>query len=146
MIWLRIVLAAALLLQAASSGFPLLAFVAYRLGLIHPTVGAAARMTPLWAATPAWQLWVWLGGILVLLAAALRLVLFRPALLPYVLGVGINLALQQVMQRSEAYRQVFGSALSRFDYARLAILVLLAALIWWVEQQPRRDGRQGTLV
>jgi hypothetical protein len=138
MIWLRIVLAAAVMLQAASSGFPLLGFAAYRFGLIHPTTGAAALMVPLWGATPAWQLAVWFIAILVLLAAAVRLILRRPALLPYVVAIAGNFGLQQLMQRSEAYRQVFGTVTPRFDYDRLAILVLMGVLIWWVEQQPAK--------
>jgi hypothetical protein len=140
MIWLRVVIAAALLLQAVSSGLPLLAFLAYRLGLIHPTSGPAATMAPLWRATPAWQLAVWLVAILILLGAALRLVLRRSALALYVVAVVVNFGLQQLMQRSDAYRQVFGTATPGFDYARLAILLLVGALIWWVEQQPARQG------
>jgi hypothetical protein len=138
MIWLRVILAVALLLQAASSGLPLLAFLTYRLGLIHPTSGPAATMAPLWRATPAWQLAVWLVAILILLAAALRLVLRRSALGLYVVAIVVNFALQQFMQRSDAYREVFGTTAPGFDYARLAILVLLGAMIWWVEQQPAK--------
>jgi hypothetical protein len=138
MIWLRVILAVALLLQAASSGVPLLAFVAYRLQLIHPTSGAGAVMVPLWRATPAWQLSVWLVAILILLAAALRLVLSRSALWLYIAAIAVNFGLQQLMQRSEAYRQVFGTVTPHFDYARLAILALVGALIWWVEQQPAK--------
>ena len=140
MLWLRIVLAVAVLLQAASSGFPLLGFTAYRLGLVHPTVASGARMVPLWSATPAWQLAVWLVAILILLAAAVRLVLRRSALLLYIAAIAINFGLRQLMQHSEGYRQVFGTVTPRFDYARLAILVLLGALIWWVEQQPAKPG------
>ncbi len=138
MIWLRIVLAAAVTLQAASSGFPLLGFAAYRFGLIHPTSGAAALMVPLWSATPAWQLAVWLFGVLFLLGAALRLILRRPALLLYAAAIGVNFGLQQLMQRGEAYRQVFGTVTPRFDYDRLAILVLVGVLIWWIEQHPAK--------
>jgi len=136
MIWLRVILAVALVLQAASSGLPLLAFVAYRAGLIHPTSGPAATMAPLWRATPLWQIGVWFAAILILLVAALRLVLKRSALLLYVVAIGVNFGLQQLMQRSDAYREVFGTNTPGFDYARLAILVLVGALIWWVEQQP----------
>lgn len=138
MIWLRVLLAVALLLQAASSGFPLLGFAAYRFGLIQPTSGGAAMMVPLWAATPAWQLAVWLVAILILLTAATRLVLRRSALLLYLVAIGVNFGLQQLMQRSDAYREVFRAHAPGFDYARLAILVLMGALIWWVEQQPAK--------
>jgi hypothetical protein len=79
-------------------------------------------------------------AILILLAAALRLVLRRSALPLYIAAIAINFGLRQLMQHSEAYRQVFGSATPRFDYDRLAILVLLGVLIWWVEQQPAKPG------
>jgi len=139
MIWLRVLLALALLLQAASSGFPLLAFVAYRAGLIHPTSGAAATMAPLWRDTPVWQLLVWFAAILVLLAAAVSLVARRSALALYVVAIAVNFGLQQLMQHGDAYREVFGAVTPGFDYARLAILVLIGALIWWVEQQPAKS-------
>ncbi len=140
MIWLRIVLAVAVVLQAASSGFPLLGFAAYRFGLIHPTAGPAAPMVPLWSATPPWQLVVWLVAILILLAAALRLILRRPALGLYVAAIALNFGLRLLMQRSEAYGQVFGAVTPRFDYDRLAILVLVGVLIWWVEQHAAKPG------
>jgi len=35
---------------------------------------------------------------------------------------------------------VFRNAPAGFDFARLVILVLGAALIWWVEQQPAKAG------
>ncbi|MFI4950279.1 MAG: hypothetical protein ACHP7A_04495 [Caulobacterales bacterium] len=144
MIWLRIVLALLLLLQAASSGFPLLGFTAYRLGLIHPTSGAAAQMVPLWSATPAWQLVVWSVALLMLLAAAVRLAFGRRALALYAAAIAISTGLTQLMQLGPAYRQVFGPVTPPFDYYRLAILVLVGALIWWVEQQRPALRRRGT--
>ncbi|WP_372780913.1 hypothetical protein [Phenylobacterium sp.] len=136
MIWLRIVLAILLLLQAASTGFPLMGFAAYRLGVIHPTAGPAVLMISLWSATPDWQLVVWLAAVLLLPVAALRLVLRRPALWFYVAGIGLNMGLTQLMHLSGAYRRVFGTAALRFNYDRLAVLVLVGLLIWWVEQRP----------
>ena len=143
MVWLRMVLALLLLLQAASSGFPLLGFAAYRFGLLHPTAGAAAQMVPLWSATPAWQLAVWAAALLGLFAAAVRLAWGRPALAFYAAAIATNMALTQLMHRSGAYRQVFGPVTPRFDYAHLAIFVLVGAQIWWVEQR-RRPRLPGT--
>ena len=59
MMWVRVVLALIVAAQALSSLFPLMGYVAYKLGVIHPHSGLAAQMVPLWAATPSWQLAVW---------------------------------------------------------------------------------------
>ena len=67
----------------------------------------------------------------------------RPALNLYAIGCLTNLGLQQLMQREPAYHQVFGPATARFDYDRLAILLLVGALIWWVEQQPAKTAAGG---
>ena len=135
---LRIVLALVVAAQALSSLFPLLATAAYRFGLIHPTSGAVSLMVPLWAATRWWQLVVWTAGICLLLAASLCLLIRRRALWLYLAGFATNVGLNLWMQREPVYHQVFGHATARFDYDRLAILVLVGALIWWVEAQPAK--------
>jgi hypothetical protein len=138
MIFLRIGLAIVVVLQAFSSFFPLLGNVLYKSGLAPVVSGPAARMVPLWAATPWWQLAVWLAAILMLVAAAWRLIRRRPALWLYIAGIAANAGLRWIMQAGPAYRQVFGETFQGFNYARLAILVLVGALIWWVEQQPAK--------
>jgi hypothetical protein len=141
MMILRIVLALAVVGQALSSFFPLLGNVLYKSGLVSARdSGPAALMVPLWAATPWWQLVVWLLGILLLLAAAWRLVRKRPALGFYVAGIAAGMSLTWLMQQGAAYREVFRNAPAGFDFARIVILVLGAALIWWVEQQPAKPS------
>ena len=136
MMILRVLLAMAVLLQALSSFFPLLGNALYKFGRVEIATGPAARMAPLWAATPWWQLAVWALGILLLLAAAWRLVRRRPALVLYVAAMAISMGLNWLMQNGAVYREVFRDAPAGFGFARLAILVLGGALIWWVEQQP----------
>ena len=138
MMILRIVLALAVVGQALSSFFPLLGNVLYKSGLVTAASGPAARMVPLWAATPWWQLAVWLAGIVMLLAAAWRLIRRRPALWLYIGSLAITTGLRWLMERGAAYQQVFADAPRGFDFSRLAILVLGGALIWWVEQQPAK--------
>lgn len=138
MMILRIVLALAVVGQALSSFFPLLGNVLYKSGLVTAASGPAARMVPLWAATPWWQLAVWLAAIVMLLAAAWRLIRRRPALWLYIASLATTFSLRWIMERGAAFHEVFGDAPRGFDFARLAILVLGAALIWWVEQQPAK--------
>jgi len=135
---LRIVLGLVVAAQGLSSLFPLLTSAAYKFGLIHPTSGPAALMVPLWAATPLWQLAVWLAAVLVLAVAAWRLARGRPALWLYLAALAANAGLQWLMQRSAAYHRVFGPATAPFDRDRLVVLLLVGALIWWVEQQPSK--------
>jgi hypothetical protein len=140
MMILRVLIAVAVILQALSSFFPLLGNVLYKSGQAHIASGPAARMAPLWAATPWWQLAVWLLGVLLLLVAAWRLVRRRPALGFYAAAIVINTGLNWIMQHGTVYREVFRDAPAGFDFARLVILLLGGALIWWVEQQPARPS------
>ena len=79
MMILRVLIAVAVILQALSSFFPLLGNVLYKSGQAHIASGPAARMAPLWAATPWWQLAVWLLGVLLLLVAVVSgVVLYSP--------------------------------------------------------------------
>ena len=138
MIFLRIGLALVVVAQAFSSFFPLLGNALYKSGLALDVSGPAARMVPLWAATPWWQLAIWFAAILSLLAAACQLIRRRPALGLYFAAIAANAGLRWIMQAGPTYRQVFGDASMGFSYSRLAILLLVGALIWWVEQQPAK--------
>lgn len=142
MMWVRIVLALIVAAQGISSFLPLPAYAAYKFGLIHPHSGLAARMVPLWAATPWWQLVVWGACVAAIEFAAWRLIRVRPALALYAAAIGANTGLQWLMQQTPAYHRLFTPATARFDFDRWVILLLIGALIWWVEQQPapRRRG------
>jgi len=136
MMIVRVLIAVAVVIQALSSFFPLLANVLYKSGRVEIASGSAARMAPLWAATPWWQLAVWLLGILLLLAVAWRMIQRRPALGLYFAAITITLGLNWIMHNGVVYREVFSDAPAGFDLARLVVLLLGGALIWWVEQQP----------
>ena len=140
MMILRVLIAIAVVIQALSSFFPLLGNALYKSGQVQIASGPAARMAPLWAATPWWQLAVWLLGILLLLAVAWRMIRRRPALVLYVAAITISMGLNWLMQNGAVYREVFRDAPAGFDFARLAVLVLGGALIWWVEQQPAKPA------
>ena len=141
MIFLRIGLALVVIAQAFSSFFPLLGNTLYKSGLAPDVTGPAARMIPLWDATPWWQLAIWFAAILLLVAAACQLIRRRPALGLYLAAIATNAGLRWIMQTGPAYRQVFGETSMGFSYARLGILLLVGALIWWVEQQPSKGAQ-----
>jgi len=140
MMILRVLIAIAVVIQALSSFFPLLGNVLYKSGQVQIASGPAARMAPLWAATPWWQLAVWTVGILLLLVVAWRMIRSRPALALYVAAIVISMGLNWLMQNGAVYREVFRDAPAGFDFARLAVLVLGGGLIWWVEQQPAKTA------
>jgi hypothetical protein len=73
-----------------------------------------------------------------LAVGALCLLVRRRALWLYLAGFAISVGLTLVIQRTAAYHQVFGDANARFDTDRLVVLVLVGALIWWVEAQPAK--------
>ena len=143
MMIVRVLIAIAVVIQALSSFFPLLGNVLYKSGRTEIASGPAERMAPLWAATPWWQLAIWLLGILLLLAVAWRMVRRRSALWFYVAAIAISTGLTWLMQNGPAYREVFRDAPAGFDFARLVILLLGGALIWWVEQQPPKAASAG---
>ena len=136
---LRIGLALVVLLQALSSGLPLIGYAAFKLGLIHPISGPAARMVPVWIETPWWQLAVWAACVAGLLVAAWRLIRRRPAVALYLAAILVNTGLQWLMLRGPQAQRLFASSI-RSDYDRLAALLLVGALIWWVEQRRDRTG------
>ena len=138
MMILRVLIALAVVIQALSSFFPLLGNVLFKVGRTEIASGPAVRMAPLWAATPWWQLAVWLLGVLLLLVVAWRVIRRRPALGVYAAAIAISLGLNWLMQNGTVYREVFRDAPAGFDFARLVILLLGGALIWWVEQQPAK--------
>ena len=146
MMILRILIAIAVVIQALSSFFPLLGNVLYKSGRTEIASGPAERMAPLWAATPWWQLAVWFLGILLLLVVAWRMIRRRPALGIYVAAIAISFGLNWLMQQGAVYREVFRDAPAGFGFARLVILVLGGALIWWVEQQPTKAPPAGRAV
>ena len=138
MMILRVLIAVAVVIQALSSSFPLLANVLYKTGRTELATGPAARMAPLWAATPWWQLAIWFLGILLLLVVAWRVIRRRPALRFYAAAIVISTGVTWLMQNGAVYREVFREAPQGFDFARLVILLLGGALIGWVEQPPAK--------
>lgn len=116
--------------------FPLLSNAAYKLGMMHDLKGDAARMVPLWQATPWWQLAAWLAVVTLFLAAAWRLIRGRRALGLYAAAFVADACLWWVFQSGAAYRQVFSPAELQFDYYMLGAMLLVGALIWWAERTP----------
>ena len=51
----------------------------------------------------------------------------------------VNAGLQWLMLRGPEARRLFATSI-RSDYDRLAALLLVGALIWWVEQRRDRTG------
>ncbi len=139
MMFLRIVLAGVVLLQALSSGLPLIGYAGFKLGLIHPVSGPAARMVPVWAETAWWQLGVWSACVAGLLVVAWRLIRRRATVGLYLTAILLNAGLQWLMLRGPEAQRLFARS-ARFDLDRLALLLAVGALIWWAEQRRDRTG------
>ena len=116
--------------------FPLLSNAAYKLGYLHRLTGDAARVVPLWEATPWWQLAVWLAVLILFAVAGWRLIRGRSAFRLYAVTIVLDAALWWVFQSSAAYRQVFTQAELQLDYYSLGAMLLVGGLIWRVERTP----------
>jgi hypothetical protein len=116
--------------------FPIVANALYKAGRLPTPTGEAARMVPLWQATPWWQLAAWTGIVALFLLVAVRLIRSRAAFGLYVLAIVADGALWWVMHAGEAYQQAFTPAELQLDYVTLAAMVLVAVLIWLAERRP----------
>jgi hypothetical protein len=116
--------------------FPIAANALYKTGRMPAPTGEAARMAPLWEATPWWQLAVWTAIVALFLLVAVRLIRGRAALGLYLLAIVADGALWWVMHAGEAYQQAFTPAELQLDYASLAAMILVAVLIWLAERRP----------
>jgi hypothetical protein len=116
--------------------FPIAANALYKAGQMPAPGGEAARMVPLWEATPWWQLAVWAAIVALFMLVAVRLIRGRAALGLYLLAIVADRALWWVMHAGEAYQQAFTPAELQLDYVTLAAMVLVAVLIWVAERRP----------
>jgi hypothetical protein len=117
---------------------PMLNATAYQLGVMHRIKPAAARMVPLWAATPPWQLCVWALSVVLMLAAGVQLMRGRRAFRIFVTGFVVTAALWWVYRELPQYRQAFTAQETRSDYYILAVMLLVGAGVWLVERPPSR--------
>jgi len=115
--------------------YPILTNALFKLGALHPA-GEALRLTPLWDATPWWQLALWTAIVSLYGATAVRLVRGQPALGFYVVALFLDAARWWLMQSSTAYQQVFTPAELEFDYVLLLGTALAGVTIWWIEKRP----------
>jgi len=115
--------------------FPIVANALYKAGRMPAPAGEAARMIPLWDATPWWQLAAWTAIVALFLLVAVRLIRGRPAFGLYLLAIAADGALWWVMHASEAYQLAFTPAEAQLDYATLAAMILVAVLIWLAERR-----------
>ncbi|MDB5475311.1 MAG: hypothetical protein JWP49_822 [Phenylobacterium sp.] len=120
--------------------FPIGANAAWKLGLIHPADGHAARLVPLWAATSWPQLIVWAAVVALFPVVGWRLVRGRPAFRLYLTAFVLDAALWWFMQSAEAYQQVFTPAELQMDYDMLLGMAVAALAIWWVERRPGAEA------
>ncbi|HEV2532705.1 hypothetical protein [Phenylobacterium sp.] len=114
--------------------FPIVTNVAYKAGAMPHPDGDGARMAPLWAATPWWQLGVWAAIVGLFLAIAWRLIRGRPALGLYLVALVSDTALWWIMHSGAAYQQVFTPAEVQLDYDTVLGMAVVGAAIWWVER------------
>jgi hypothetical protein len=119
---------------------PVLNTTAYQMGLIHRIRPAAARLVPLWAATPAWQICVWVLAVILMLAAGVQLIRGRPAFRLFVAGFVVTAGLWSAYRGLPQYRQAITPQEMRTDYYVLAVMLLVGAGVWLVER-PARLGR-----
>jgi hypothetical protein len=116
--------------------FPIAFTTAYKLKL-GPTPADSVRLEPLMEATSWLQIAIWVLTVVLLLVAAWRLVRNEKAFLPYVAGVLLSFGNWAYMKMGPVYDSVWTREELQFDYVLLAVELIVAALIWWIE---RRKG------
>jgi len=116
--------------------FPIVTNVLYKLGAMPHPAGDAARMVPLWVATPWWQLGASAAIAALFLTIGWRLVRGRPALGLYVAAMVADTVLWWIMHSAAAYQQVFTPIEVQMDYDMLLGAAVAGAVIWWVERRP----------
>ena len=137
--YVRILLGVLVGLYALMGLYQLGMTIGHKTGLITVS-GDAARMIPLMQATAWWQAAIWLASLVLLLAAAWRLLGLGKAFALYLAGFVLNVGGWLTVQRSDAYQQVFSAAERQMDYYLLGVMVLFGLAIWWTERSstPRR--------
>lgn len=131
--YVRILLGVLVGLYALMGLYQLGMTVGHKTGLVTVS-GDAARMIPLMQATAWWQAAVWLASLVLLLAAAWRLLGRGKALGLYLAGFVLNVGGWLTVQRTEAYQQVFSPAERQLDYYLLGVMVVIGLLIWLTER------------
>jgi hypothetical protein len=95
------------------------------------------RLEPLMAATPWWQLALWVVVVGLLWLAAWRLIKGGRAFLPFVAAVVLSFLMWLYMKMGPVYDTVWTKAELQADYVILAVEVIVAGLIWWLENKHR---------
>lgn len=133
--YLRWFLAVVILGWAAMNLIPIYTTVSYKLLRPANPTGDELRMVPLMEATSWLQLAVWIVAVLLLLLAAWRVFKGGKAFAPYIAATLISLANWGYMKMGPVYDSVFTEQELQFDYVILAVELIIAVLLWWLEHR-----------
>lgn len=131
---LRWILALLIVGYSLMNIMPIVATVGYKTKAMA-TMPDLVRLEPLMAATPWWQLALWVVIVLLLWVAAWRLIKGGRAFLPYVVSMVISLGMWGYMKMGPVYDSVWTKEELMADYYIIAVQLIVAALIWWIEKR-----------
>lgn len=131
---LRWALAALIVLYSVFNIIPIVSTLGYKMKW-WATHADIVRIEPLMAATPWWQLALWVVIVGLMWLAAWRLFKGRRALLPYAAFVVLSFAMWLYMKMGPIYDSVWTKTELQADYIILAVEVVVGVLIWWMENR-----------
>ena len=131
---LRWVLALAILGYSVMNIIPIVMTVGYKTGSMA-TAADMVRLEPLMAATPWWQLVLWVVLVGLMWLAAWRLIKQQKAFLPYVGFVALSFGMWLYMKMGPVYDSVWTREELMADYVILAAEIVVGVLIWWLENK-----------
>ena len=131
---LRWILALLIVAYSVMNIIPIVSTLAFKLKW-WATPADIVRLEPLMTATPWWQLALWVVIVGLLWLAAWRLIKGGRALLPYSAAVVLSFLMWLYMKMGPVYDTVWTKAELQADYVILAVELVVAGLIWWLENK-----------
>ena len=118
-----------------SNLFPLIGTIGIKLDWFPLPPDLPANFRVLAAQIPWWGLAVWVVMVVLYLVVARALLRDRPAFGLFVAALATELVRWVPMSLLPAYSQTWSAGELRFRYIAWAVLVLIGAIIWWVERR-----------
>ena len=131
---LRWVLALLIAVYSVFNIIPIVSTAGYKMSW-WATPTDIVRLQPLMAATPWWQLALWVVLVGLMWMAAWRLIKRRKAFPPYIGFVVLSFGMWIYMKMGPVYDTVWTKAELQADYVILAAEIVVGVLIWWLENR-----------
>ena len=133
--YVRLVLGVLVALYAAMGLYNFGTTIAVKGGMMA-LPASMAKFAPLVEAVAWWQVIALIVTLLIYLVAAWRLLRGGKAFTPYLVALGLDVALWLYAKTMPAYQQVFSPADQQMEYAVMGAVVVGLVITWWSERTP----------